>query len=599
MSEEKEALTIPLPVPKDASYIYPLSSTLQASLPTLFRTEIIHPALIIPAKQTAELRRVLSHVLMRRPKIKDVYGLSTEEQEKHKGQYRKLVLKLCLKGNTIDSSTYQAEESDVYTDPILSKLLSTTTSSSMMKSTHTITLTYEHYTVEETLSKLLPPTINEIPSAFEIIGHVAHLNLRPDVLPYKYIIGQVILDKNKPRISIVVNKIGNIENEFRTFPMEIIASTSTTTTTTTQNKNNNNNKEKSNRPRLEVQLKEEGSTFKLDFEHVYWNSRLQFEHKRLVRLIANDDGSSRRQDTKEMEMMRRTKRHPQYKHAQQCLEHKKKTDTTTTTITTTTTTTPKQIVVADVMAGVGPFAIPLTSQYNNVTVHANDLNPTSFHYLKLNSQINHCNNNNNILDNNNKGDDDDEQQCLKMYNMDGRAFVRYLEEKQIVYHHVIMNLPANAIEFLDVFRGWKPPLPLPSEKKEEGMYPMIHVHCFASKEEEVGKSEALARIETALQCKLDTSTEDNEVYVHIVRDVSPKKNMLCVSFRLPKEVSLLKKINLDDDDDGSNSKEDDRKEASKESKENENNVQKKREHVNQEVDDTTTEPAVKKCRTDE
>eukprot|EP00957_Ditylum_brightwellii_P152927 11639788-Ditylum_brightwellii.AAC.1 len=161
-----------------------------------------------------------------------------------------------------------------------------------------------------------------------------------------------------------------------------------------------------------------------------------------------------------------------------------------------------------------------------------------------------------------------------------------------------MNLPANAIEFLDVFRGWKPPLP--SEKKEEGMYPMIHVHCFASKEEEVGKSEALARIETALQCKLDTSTEDNEVYVHIVRDVSPKKNMLCVSFRLPKEVSLLKKINLDDDDDDDGShKEDDTKEASKESKENENNVQKKREHVNQEVDDTPTEPAVKKCRTDE
>ena len=46
------------------------------------------------------------------------------------------------------------------------------------------------------------------------------------------------------------------------------------------------------------------------------------------------------------------------------------------------------IVVADMMAGVGPFAVPLAM--NNITVHANDLNPESFKYLNKNMKMNHC-----------------------------------------------------------------------------------------------------------------------------------------------------------------------------------------------------------------
>ncbi len=40
------------------------------------------------------------------------------------------------------------------------------------------------------------------------------------MIPYKYLIAKVILDKN-PGISTVVNKLGTIETEFRTFPMEV------------------------------------------------------------------------------------------------------------------------------------------------------------------------------------------------------------------------------------------------------------------------------------------------------------------------------------------------------------------------------------------
>jgi len=70
--------------------------------------------------------------------------------------------------------------------------------------------------------RLLPLEITEIPSSFEMVGHIAHLNLRDELLPYKEIIGQVIIEKN-PKIKTVVNKVGKIETEFRTFPMQVVA----------------------------------------------------------------------------------------------------------------------------------------------------------------------------------------------------------------------------------------------------------------------------------------------------------------------------------------------------------------------------------------
>jgi tRNA (guanine37-N1)-methyltransferase len=184
------------------------------------------------------------------------------------------------------------------------------------------------------------------------------------------------------------------------------------------------------------------------------------------------------------------------------------------------------VLVADACAGIGPFAIPL-SQFDHVEVHANDLNPISYQYLKSNASLNKC-----------KG--------LHTYNMDGRDFIRMLDEQKVEYHHLLMNLPAIAPEFLNVFRGW------------EGNYsnrPMIHVHCFASKEN--GETEAMHRCSESLGCALEI--ERDEISVHEVRNVSPKKNMYCVSFRLPEGVRAVEKIPTgsfgkievgDDDDDG-------------------------------------------------
>ena len=170
---------------------------------------------------------------------------------------------------------------------------------------HELLLDYSYWQVDEILAAILPDGM-QIPSSFETAGHIAHLNLRDEQLPYKQIIGQVILDKN-PAIRTVLNKTANISNTFRVFPMELIAGVQD----------------------LETVVKEQNCFFQFDFSKVYWNSRLQFEHERLVGLFQKGD------------------------------------------------------FICDVFAGVGPFAIPAV-KLKDCTVFANDLNPDSVHWLRKN-----------------------------------------------------------------------------------------------------------------------------------------------------------------------------------------------------------------------
>ena len=110
---------------------------------------------------------------------------------------------------------------------------------------------------------------------------------------------------------IIVAQVGTIENQYRVFNMEVVAGT----------------------PTLLTEVKQHGALFRLDFSKVYWNSRLEQEHLRLVNLFAPGD------------------------------------------------------VVVDVMAGIGPFAIPAAKQHG-CTVLANDLNPDSYAYLVENIKLN-------------------------------------------------------------------------------------------------------------------------------------------------------------------------------------------------------------------
>lgn len=68
-------------------------------------------------------------------------------------------------------------------------------------------------------------------------------------------------------IRTVVNKVGVVENEFRVLPMELLAGDPTTM----------------------VEVLECGCKFSFDFKEVFWNSRLQGEHNRIVGVMKVDD----------------------------------------------------------------------------------------------------------------------------------------------------------------------------------------------------------------------------------------------------------------------------------------------------------------------
>ncbi|XP_037497899.1 tRNA (guanine(37)-N1)-methyltransferase 1 isoform X1 [Jatropha curcas] len=114
-----------------------------------------------------------------------------------------------------------------------------------------LTLFYDYWQMNEVLEALLPEGVI-IPSSFEIIGHIAHLNLRDEHLPYKNLIAKVVLDKNKPKIQTVVNKIDAIHNDYRTLPLEVLAGNHS----------------------LVTMVVESGLRFHVDLATVYWNSRL-------------------------------------------------------------------------------------------------------------------------------------------------------------------------------------------------------------------------------------------------------------------------------------------------------------------------------------
>ncbi|EIE26693.1 hypothetical protein COCSUDRAFT_12364 [Coccomyxa subellipsoidea C-169] len=304
--------------------------------------------------------------------------------------------------------------------------------------TYDLTLNYSYWSAEHVLKRLLPEGC-EVPTSFESVGHIAHMNLRDELLPFKNVIGQVLLDKN-PSIRTIVNKVGTIENEYRVFRMEVIAGDSD----------------------LDTEVKQHKARFRLNYGEVYWNSRLEQEHKRLV-----------------------------------------------------DTFRPGQVVV-DMMAGIGPFAVPAAQK--GCKVYANDLNPRSYHYMTVNTKLNKVEN------------------LVKASCMDAREFVRSLcnpdhstardGQGGLIFHHAILNLPATAVEFLDVFNGcfnqqrWKD-VPLP------------HVHCYTFAKNEETDADIKARAETALGGALTSGCQ-----VHLVRDVAPNKRMFCLSFQVPEAIAF-------------------------------------------------------------
>lgn len=380
---------------------------------------------------------------------------------------------------------------------------------------YSLTLGYSYWGADHILKQILPAGV-EAPSSFETIGHIAHLNITRELLPYKNIIARVIYDKNQPKIKTVVNKVGTIKNEFRVPSFEVL----------------------SGKEDMLTEVKQYGATYKLDYSLVYWNSRLEHEHTRLVSQFLPGE------------------------------------------------------VICDMFSGVGPFAIPAAQK--GCFVIANDLNPHSIHFLKINAKINKVEDN------------------IIAYNMDARALMHCLttvpkaeldtedatdegpatgttfkegidfsttathntakrrsifgvDDKYLDQHandglsngassrdlnskkrirgfklpppkiwehfdHVIMNLPSGALQFLDVFKG------LLQSRYWKGSLPLLHCYFFLRSNETV--ESILEEVEATLKSKIP------DRIFHRVRDVAPNKAMFCLSFRLPAEALLQEKIGV-------------------------------------------------------
>lgn len=128
----------------------------------------------------------------------------------------------------------------------------------------TVELGYDNWNHDEILKAILPE--NLMLSSYSSIGSIIHVNLKPELLDYKFIIGQVLTDKLKMCKS-VVNKIDNINNVFRNFEYEVIYGSHDLNTTVKENK----------------------CLFDLNLSEVYWNPRLCTEHERILHKLRSGD----------------------------------------------------------------------------------------------------------------------------------------------------------------------------------------------------------------------------------------------------------------------------------------------------------------------
>lgn len=125
--------------------------------------------------------------------------------------------------------------------------------------------TYQNWKADDLVKAIIPDGI-EPATSYSIIGHILHMNLKDNLLPYKTAIAQIYMDKT-PVCRTVINKAQNIDNTFRNFQIDLLIG----------------------EPDYKVETKENGVVFEFDFSTVYWNPRLSSEHERLVKQFSPND----------------------------------------------------------------------------------------------------------------------------------------------------------------------------------------------------------------------------------------------------------------------------------------------------------------------
>lgn len=220
-------------------------------------------------------------------------------------------------------------------------------------------------------------------------------------------------------------------------------------------------------PSLITEVKEGKCIFSLAYDKVYWNSKLQAERDRILDLFQEND------------------------------------------------------VILDLFCGVGPLSVRAAKK--GCFVVANDLNPDCYQYLQINVKKNHV------------------ESKVICFNLDAKEcfqktvsgfkdeITKKIPKNLSNFNHVYMNLPGDAISFLDMFFGFfKLCDPI---SWNNCLMPLIHVYSF-SETDEVKSKEILAQ---RIQNLLPNFQKDDIIHFHTIKDVSSLKKMYGITFRLRKE----------------------------------------------------------------
>lgn len=337
----------------------------------------------------------------------------------------------------------------------------------------TIELDYDHLTADEALRIVLPNGV-DAPSSFETVGHIAHFNIRDTAIPWRFVIAKIIMDKN-PSIRTVVNKL-SISSKFRFLNLELIGG----------------------QPEYIARVKENGIILQVEYDKVYWNTRLSQERVRLL---------------------------------SQMIEGKD--------------------ILCDAMGGIGAFAVHATKK-GLLNVFTNDLNPASARGAVVNARLNHLNPQMDCrvfcLD----------ARRFVAHTAYGLNVIVTTEKEKAFGEtvHFVMNLPEIALEFVDAFRGiylrsfrqFSGDNSVLSPQSRTSTYEAInsqgqtgffrkvkvHAHCFAKFDAE--NLTHIFEIKNRISIALGGKLPKNGVEVIEVRDVAPNKFMFCAEFEVDEEI---------------------------------------------------------------
>ncbi|KAJ7751203.1 Met-10+ like-protein-domain-containing protein [Mycena maculata] len=343
---------------------------------------------------------------------------------------------------------------------------------------YTLELDYDYWTADEMIQAILPESLRErSPTGFAMTGHIAHINLKEEYLPYKHLIGQIILDKNL-QVRTVVNKLDSIDTQFRFFKMELLAGD----------------------PDYVVEHHEADCRFTFDFTQVYWNSRLHTEHERLVQVFKPEDviadvfagvGPFTIPAAKKGCAVLANDLNPQStKYLSLNIENNRVSDVV-------------KVSCEDGRAFIRGVVSRLIA----------DPFPAYSGPKKSKNQEN-------------------QERRRQRSLVPPTDTTPSLPRNKI--SHFVMNLPDSAIQFLDAFRGIFSHL---DNQECDDIYitmPMIHCHCFTREiEPENARIDIIKRVEE----KIGHPVVD-DFSLHLVRSVAPNKDMYCISFRLPPMVAF-------------------------------------------------------------